>query len=450
MVLGYTRLNLALLTYYYFEHMANNNKDASIGASPLLQEGTAAPKKGKANSTVHPDKLEQKRFTERRAEKDDGSPVRILIYFVIVVALGAGAALLIRTLISENDTEDGDDTEVVSEPVEDLSAYDINKTELADVQAENIPTLEDVASSSLVSVGSGSTEQNLSEIEYRNYVSFDRLTFKFDSEVPSTEITLNTAQDTMSATFPAQISVADDLQNGVTVLTLLDEIEYDATFNSFAITFSDAILYRVSVEEANLVIDFSTEEALTPQAEVEETEEPDTQEEEEEPAVEEEQTSNDSTPRPEGVTYENDFSQNTQFIVSEVTENTIGQDQYYFYDEGTYFEFSFGANGKVGDDYVPNSEARIETEDGTTYIYWTVENLSSEALAVYSRSQVTSEDLSQFITMSGANFVSIERLSFENGKAEYKIQLKNNADFSLVTQKSFDQSTQLLSILIKD
>lgn len=423
----------------------DSSKETTIGASPLLQQDAKPKGDIRANSTVHPDKLDQKRFTERRAEKTDGNAMRILIYFVIVVVLGAGAAFLIRTLISENETSDDSQDEVVSLPTNTISSYDINKTELSDALATNAPVLEDLDTSTLVSIGTGSVAQKLTEVEYRNYTTFDRLTFKLETSVPATEITLNTSKDLMTIAFPSTISVADDLQNGVTVLTMLDSVEFDTTFNQFSLNFSEAVLYRARIDGTNLVVDFSTEDEIAPAVAEEEQPEdtPATQPEEELPAEDEDN-------KPAGTNYENDFSQNKQYVTSSVTDNTISQNNYYFYDEGSYFEFSFGAKNKVGDDYVTNSSVELKTENGKNYLYWTVENLSGEALAAYSKSEVTATDLSAYISTTSINFVKIERLSFENGTAKYKIELKNKADFSLVTQKSYDNSTQLISILIKD
>ncbi|GIW58824.1 MAG: hypothetical protein KatS3mg086_109 [Candidatus Dojkabacteria bacterium] len=426
-------------------------KNSEIGASPLLQNG--ANSVDSIKSTVHPEKLDQVRFSERKQNESDGNSVRILVYFLVVVVLGAGAAFGIQRLISENETTSVQNEANDKEQV--VSAYDINTAELLNSTTIDVPNEDDLTDASLTTVGIQSENGAVNEVEYRNYETFNRVTFRIDAtQTPRTEVTLDTTKRLLTIKFPQGVTVSDGLKQGASVGTTLSNIAYDNVDNSFQLQTTDAIFYRVKVSGVDLIIDFATESELNikSQISVEEPVDNNVQETEDSDSLDDE---NDVVDQNEdelsfsGNNFTNEFSQDKQYIVNtELQENKIYLNTYYFYDEGSFFEFSIGQYGLTGEENTPNSYAELVTENGQNYILWTVENLQASPDAKLTR--VTAEDIAQTINMAGANFQYFELESYENGKATFKVLLKNKADFKLLAQESYEGKTQLISLQIRD
>jgi hypothetical protein len=411
---------------------------------------------------VHPDKLDQVRFSELKQSEKKNNVVRILIYFFIVVALGAGAAFGIQKLISENDKENV----VEDTPEVFVSAFDINKTELLDTTTIDVPSQEDLTEAELTTVGTSTEEETVvDEIEYRNYETFNRLTFRIiGSAVPKTDITLSKNEKQLTVTFPESVSVNDLLKDEVNVGTTLTSISFDEAKNSFIFYMADDILYRVKVSDSDLIIDFSTEKEISKEGnDITENGADDVDLENEEESIVEDDEENADVAEVEdnsegdlveddrnGVDlYTNDFSQNEQHIINNsLAENKIYLNTYYFYDEGSYFEFSLGQYGLTGEENTVNSSVKLETEDGQNYILWTIENLQASPDPKLNR--ITADDIAQTINMAGANFLSIELDKYEDGVATFKVFIKNIADFRLVAQETYDGKTQVVSLQIKD
>ncbi|BCX14253.1 MAG: hypothetical protein KatS3mg085_785 [Candidatus Dojkabacteria bacterium] len=427
-------------------------KNNEIGASPLLQNGSNSVDGIK--STVHPEKLDQVRFSERKQNENDGNSVRILVYFLVVVVLGAGAAFGIQRLISENETNNIDNE--TSDTKQEVSAYDINTAELLNSTAVDVPSKEDLTDASLTTVGIQSNSGAVNEVEYRNYETFNRVILRIDAtQTPKTEVTLDTTKRLLTIKLPQGVTVAEGLKQGASVGTTLSNIFFDDVENSFQLQMIDEIFYRVKVSGVDLIIDFATESELnieSPQNSMDEPVDSNVEEDEDSDSFDDE--SNMLDPNEDDLSFDennftNEFSQKKQYIVNtELQENKIYLNTYYFYDEGSFFEFSIGQYGLTGEENTPNSYAELVTENGQNYILWTVENLQASPDAKLTR--VTAEDIAQTINMAGANFQYFELESYENGKATFKVMLKNKADFKLLAQESYEGKTQLISLQIRD
>jgi len=81
-----------------------------------------------------------------------------------------------------------------------------------------------------------------------------------------------------------------------------------------------------------------------------------------------------------------------------------------------------------------------------------IENLASDLFRLNNITSLTASDIQ---TKTGVNtqFFNLERIdlvSFENGKAKYKFTLKTKKEFRLVAQRTFDNTTQVLTLEVKN
>lgn len=427
--------------------MAKTSKD-QMEESPLMSKSTP-------QSTISPEKMEKSRFTEMKdLEEDKANPMRIVIYAIIVIVIGVGLAFLVRTLINNNnqgstDTEETTDTE---EDVEETSAFEISLSPKNDTAASNLAANEDYTDSEIATLGDSTidmTAVGLDTISYDRYETFARTIFVFSGnsgKLPKTNVTYSATEDELRVEFEGLTSINGELLVTEEISDIVDSISYDTQASEFVIVFSEDSKYRVFNSGGNLAIDVKTLEEINKPEEVV----PPTTDDEEEETSTTPPTSNGT--KPAAPHYTNSFSQSQQYVSSSVTANNIGFNNFWIWDEGTFFEFSLGMTSAVGEQYIPNATAYYEEEDGTTYLMLEVENLSNAPF-----SQTMSRTLQDLVSASGAsinpdtvNFVKVDLESFSGGKATYKIEVKNKANFQLLSQTTYDNTSQILSIQIKD
>jgi len=423
-------------------------KPKKIEESPLLSGSSdSRGEGGKMASTVHPERFDMTRFSERRDEEE--SSFRIILYVIVVVAIGVGLALLVRYLISNNTESTEDTPEDTTEEVEE-SAFDINTLTQADSLAEDAPTEADFTTAEETIIGSEeavASGLNLSAIAFDRYTTFARLEFTLDgvteaTEVPITTINYDASAQEIEVILDADITVDTTLTTTETIAEVVETVSYDGITNTFSIFLSDETPYVATTTATGFRIDLQAEDESADEDTTEET--PETSEDE----TSETETEEPDPNRPTGVSYDNDFGSDKQFITSEVTGNTIAQNTFFYEDAGEYFEFAWGSTNKVGDDYVPNATAEYVTEGGTSYIEVTLDNLSEEAFQNYN---ITGTNLDNTnLDLSATPFVRVDRVSFEGGTATYRIQVSRQTTFRLFSEPTVDGTTQVIGIQIRD
>lgn len=413
----------------------------NLESSPLL-----ASRVGANASTVNPERLDQARFTEiQESSTNESNTLRIIIYIAIVIAVGVGAAIVVRNMSTTTTPETNTDT-VDETPVVEEQTFEVATTVKANSAATDAPEDSDFVTSLTSKIGDSATLLSTATLEsvfIEKYQSFDRVELTF-STVKLPSITLNFAQSKKSLSIPLTdiMEVAEDIKTTAVVNNVIAGYTFNSTVPEIVLSFDEASEYRIVVKGNVLTIDLKKESvsleapATTPDPVVEE------------PMEEEEEVADGS--KPAAPFYVNEFSKTKQYISSEVATNTIAYNNYFVYDANTFFEFSIGAEGLGGDANIPNATAEYVSEGGKDYIQIEVSNLSNTPFQV-SRGKTAAQIQSETgLDVSGANFVGISLVSFADGMATYRIEVKNKADFNLSIEEWTDGVTDILSIQIKD
>lgn len=424
---------------------------------PPMEESPLVSKPSVNNSTIHPEKMEQSRFSElRNLDDEKTNPLRIVVYAVIVIAIGVGAVFLVRNIVSNNQTVDEQQDQTADQnTVEDTSAFSISLTPKSDTTASNLASNEDYVDSSAVTLGDSNldmTQVELASIRYERYTTFARTTFDFEgnnSTLPKTNISFDSVRRELTVSFEGLATIADELKSQKQINDIVRSIRYSEDENHFVIIFGDDSKYRVFQSSGNLSIDVKT---------LDELENPDPQE----PVA---QNDEDTTPPPSTTTppsssgnkpaapyYENSYSQNRQYISSNVNSNSIAFNNYWIWDEGSFFEFSLGINNSSGDNLIPNATSYYEEEDDKIYLVLEIENLSNAPFSVTKTRTIEQliQDSGASISPAGVNFKMVELVSFTNGKATYKLEVKTKTNYSLLTQVVELSNSQIVSLRIRD
>lgn len=430
--------------------MPKDTNDDQLGQSPLIS-------KPASQSTINPDKMEKSRFTEIKAPVEEKSnPMRIVIYAVIVIIVGVGLAFLVRTLINNNNDGGSDNNTTqppVSSPVEenDENAYEISLVAKSDSTATNLTSNDQYSNSEVTTLGNSTlnmTSVELNTISYDKYQSFARTTFEFtgnNGTLPKSIVAYSSTDNEIRVEFPGLTEINQALLTTEDINDLVTSISYDTSTSEFVLELKEASKYRAFNLGGNLAIDIKTVKALNSSTDESTT-----------PPSNGGNTGTTTPPssgtKPAAPHYTNEFSENQQYISSAVTTNTIGFNNFWIWDQGSFFEFSLGEINAVGDQYIPNATAYYDEENGQEYLMLEISNLSNAPF-----SQTKSRTLENLIETSGAsinpanvNFVKVDLVSFTNGTATYKIEVKQKADFKLVSQANYDGTSQLLSVQIED
>ncbi|MEO6729021.1 MAG: hypothetical protein ABIM99_03800 [Candidatus Dojkabacteria bacterium] len=427
---------------------------SALEESPLLNRPSAQPNGAPRQSTINLNKFDQARFTEIVDDGARTSPIKIIVYIVIVIVIGVGAALLVRSLITNNQAPTGNST--TPTPATSPSNVSVSTTAKADSTASTPGANADYSDSELTKVGDSSLNgatSSIDKFDFTRYTTFGRVTFTLSGngqKLPATNLTYSAAEKSLTVNIPGLKSVDADLQKQIDVNSIVKTVVYDSATKNFKITFVEDTKYRVVPNTSNLVIDFKT---------VKELAKPDTTTPTPTPAPTPTPTTTPTpTPvdgsKPAAPHYDNEMSQNKQYVVSSVTGNTITNNVYYFDDLNSSFEFSWGQKDAVGDSYVPNTTAYYDTSApaGKVYLMVEISNLTGEFMSANGVTEITSAGIQSKTgaDTSGANLTKITLVSFDGGVAKYRFELKNKADFKVWTQKTVDNATQVISVRIND
>lgn len=424
---------------------------------PPMEESPLVSKPSANNSTIHPEKMEQSRFSDlRNLDDEKTNPLRIVIYAVIVIAIGVGAVFLVRSIVSNNQSTDDQQQDQPSDEniVEETSAFSISLTPKSDTTASNLASNDDYIDSSVVTLGDSNldmTQVELAGIRYERYTTFARTTFDFEgnsSTLPKTNINFDSVRRELTVSFEGLATIAEELKSQKQINDIVRSIRYNADENQFVIIFGDDSKYRVFQASGNLSIDVKT---------LDELEKPDPQE----PVAQDDE---DTTPpptttppsssgnKPAAPYYENSYSQNRQYISSNVKTNSIAFNNYWVWDQGTFFEFSLGINNSSGDNLIPNATSYYEEEDDKIYLVLEIENLTNAPFSISKTRTIEQliQDSGASISPAGVNFKMVELVSFTNGKATYRLEVKTKSNYSLLTQVVEASNSQIVSLRIQD
>lgn len=448
--------------------MAPKRKEPSIGSSPMIGNGRSRSNKvdftpddpmTSMHSTINAEKFDDARFSEIRQMEKETSPLRIILFVVVVILIGGGGVLFFRNLISNDQTTNNTNTstEADNDAIQETqSSYVIDTSPIRDSQAVNAPKNSEYDESALITVGqSTDTQADLSRILYSRFQTFGRLTFDFtteDKKLPKTTINFESTANRMIVSFAGVSTVNEGLKMDQVVNDIVKEIRYNEADNSFIILFEEKTRYVPVNDGDNLILNFKTVDELTNPT-VEET--PSEQEDEEPEEVEtEEPTTPADTNKPAAMHVDNEYSQNKQYVSSNVSTNKIAHDVYYFDNYVNSYQFSWAQKNAIGDEFVPNAVAYYDTSAPTGKVHLMVEisNLTQE---IFQRNGVEELSISDIesktgVSTSGSNLEKIELLSFENGTAKYRFVLNKKSDFKLWVDKTIDNTTGTISVTIKN
>lgn len=424
----------------------------SLGETPLSTKKVA--KMPKMASTIDPTKLDQNRFSQIQRMESGDSSIKIILFAISIIVVGVLLVLFIKNASTGNQvttTSAPESNPVVSNT---NNYYVISTTKKADATAVKATEDDQYTDSATLSGGDSTLELSnisLSKIIYTSYTSFDRIVFDLTSisgKLPKFMVEYDSLKNMLIVSLPNLTNIESELKKDVTIGGLVKEIRFDSVNSRHLIYLSENFKYNVFIDGTDLIIDVkanSTE--VTPTPEVTAT-----------PVV----TPTPSpvatdTNKPEAPFYDNEFSQNTQYISSNVTGNTINTSTFTIEDTGTYFEIALLAKGFTGEQYNPNVKAYLTTKSSVNYLVIEVENIQTTFMnnagsPYYQNISATKIQENIGVNMSAANFVNMAFVSLSNGKAKYEIELKKKADYKIKVD-SIDvlgQNSQGLIIQIKD
>lgn len=424
----------------------------SLGETPLSAKKVA--KMPKMASTIDPTKLDQNRFSQIQRMESGESSIKIILFAISIIVVGVFLVLFIKNSSTVNKTTETPAPESNPVAVNTNNYYVISTTKKADSTATRATEEDQYTDSATLAGGDSSLDLSnisLSKIIYTAYTSFDRIVFDLTSisgKLPKFLVEYDSLKDTLIVSLPNLTNIESELKKDVTVGGLVKEIRFDTVNSRHLIYLSESFKYNVFVDGTDLIIDVkanSTE--VTPTPEVTAT-----------PVV----TPTPSpvatdTNKPEAPFYDNEFSQNTQYISSNVTGNTINTSTFTIEDTGTYFEIALLAKGFTGEQYNPNVKAYLTTKSSVNYLVIEVENtqttfMNNAGSPYYQNISATKIQENIGVNMAAANFVNMAFVSLNNGKATYEIELKKKSDYKIKVDKVdvLGQNSQGLIIQIKD
>jgi len=437
--------------------MAPRKKEMPTGDS-MIEESPLLASRPVRSSTVDPAKLDRTRFTEIRDMENEGNSLRIIIFIAVIIVIGVAAALVVRnSVMNSNSTSNDTDTTANTTTETKPSAYVVSVAPLSDSSAVNVVKNADYVDSAIVTLGDSTAtaeQTSLDKISYLRYATFARLTFDLntsDKKLPKTTVNFDSVGNKLTVAFETLGSVADSLKEDKTIGDIVSEVRYVSTNNSYVVMFKDGVKYSVKKDGDNLVFDFKTNTELAKPETTTTTTTPTTTTTTTPTTTT--TTTTSTADKPKAPHFDNEFSQNKQYVVSSVTDNKLAHNVYYFDNYGSSYEFSWAQTGVIGDTNVPNAVAYYDTATaGKTYLIVEVSNLTQEVMTANNKTSLTLDDIAAKTgaTTAGSTLVKIELLSFENGTAKYKLELSKKTDYKLWVDKTPDNATGTVSVTIKN
>ena len=433
-------------------NIRNVKKSSRIEDSPLLSKSNN--RNEPVHSTVHADRFDMSRFSERK-DNDDENSFKIIIYVVVVIIIGVGLALLVRALILNNSEstqkEDNTEQDIKEDQPEVIKSPAISINTTMRLDPSDAPANDDLIDALSLSIGNSNANvenASISNLDYSRYNSFVRINFGIEGiskqeELPKIAINYNSDESSLDIVFPSEININQELKEKIEIDDVVSDITYSSNTNTFTISVSSEFKYLVVPTTAGMLVDIKTIQQIERKEDANDEETPLSETEED---LEKEQDPTTSSPSLRGnVNLDNEFSANRQSVSGGVTNNTIILSETYFEDQGEYFELAWGQPRVVGEEFTPTTSAELISGSNTPILKLTINNLE--------RFEFESSGISQDnspINLAGTNFVRADLISFENGTAVVEIQLKNEAEFKLISTTTVSGLTQVLAIQIKD
>lgn len=453
-------------------NLRKNNEEEGIQGSPLLNRADAsANDEGTPRSTVHAEKFDMSRFSERK-ENEEESSLRIIIYVVVVIIIGVGLALLVRNLISQDagtddptttqETENDTNTEVQTD-----TNLSISTTTKAD--PDDAPLNEDLMDAPSLAVGNSTASVEnviLSAFKYDRYTTFARINMAIDgvesqADLPRIAVNYDSTRNSLSVVFPTEMAVDENLTDTIQINDLVSNVTYNVSTNTFTINVASEFKYEILPTTDGLTIDIKTIAQIEGIEET--TDETDTTDESTDneqlpgetdtdttdPEVTEPETTEPEKPvtttPPSGQRLENDFSTSKQYVSGGTSAKNLEIREIYFEDAGSYYEVAFGNPRVAGAENTPYTSAELVKENGVNYVKVTIEGLDAFTIGkeIYNENNIP-------VTTIASNLAGITVESFENGRAILMFELKKEGEFRLVSIPTVSGLTQVVALQIKD
>lgn len=419
-----------------------------------------------------PDDSGPVRFTVRRDEDGgrEGSVWKILVFVAVVIIIGVGGVFFVENFIinapaSDTGTDNDANTQQDQTPQqEQFENANIISAIQPDSSADSV-TANDLFTDEQSSIGSDSNNiENavVSQLDHTVFQTFTRsvLTISgLDDGLPQIDISYAAPSKQVRVTIEGVTSEQSLLQQMAIINGNVQSITGSQVDKGILFVFDLAVdsKYAVSVADGNkIVLDIKTAAQLEVPAEAEEpepTEDPepvdntDTTPDEEEPTdvTDPEDTITDTTPgvMPEAPFYENEYSQDKQYVVSDVTGNGLFSETYYYRDDNTSFLFSWAITG-VGEDFIPNASAELVDENGKYFIIVEINNLGYSLLHASGKEFATIN-----LSLDGTPLRAVRATEYGDGTAVFKVRIDEPTDYKLYSTLDFEGS-QLLTLEIKD
>lgn len=395
------------------------------------------------------------RFSIRRDMEKEGSPlVRIIGFGVVIVAVGVGLLFLVQSVISNQSQNQGAATSS-SATSSSLSAIDMPSVAKADDSVSDA-TPNSLFTTSPLSLGTSlptGTSVTLASVEHNAYNSFTRTLMTLDgvtNSLPATTISYNAdAKQILISLSKVNVTDARLLEPASTTIGNVREIavSQDGDTTRIVFTLAESSKYYASVHNGSVLTldvksDSQLNQSVSSASSVTTTSATSTVSSTSAATTSVSSTSSSAGGVPTAPHYDNTASQDKQYVVSAVNDNSVLSETYYYVDYGDSFQFSWAMRG-TGDASIPNATAELIQDNGKSYVEVVMSNLGFDLLGSQNRNPTIN------VTLAGSNVVQILQKGYSGGKATYWVELKHAGNFRLHSTQTYN-NRQLLSIQIMD
>lgn len=416
-----------------------------------------------SHSSLHPEKLNMLRFSERKKTLDDEhiSVWRLLLYVTIVVVIGIGLTLLVQAYFRNQNNQPSNTPAPVSNPVSNPTtsgAVTINEVVVADNTA--VPAIGTNFIQADQTVGTKPTlvADGLTKLNYSRYTSVERLTWNFTTAAPQAQAVIKYAANdkTLYIEFPNLKTTVADLATGKEVLKTVNSTVLVKTVQNttvvddrlrFSIYLGEAVSYSTQYANNNqLILDIKVATTATTPTPPPTSTTP--------PASTGEQTLAAllaDPARPAEPFYDNTYSKQPQYVSSPYRGSDLRIWNYTYRDYGDRYEFKFRIkhqNGKTRGIERTNIKSYLNNDAANPKLIVEIYNIRWEILSNYLKSEC----------FDGVGFGNVKKIcgkfNADKNMVVYEIHLNKLSDYEIdaVDNTEFDPSREgeVIWIKIKD
>lgn len=434
-----------------------------------LVSGASSSSKTPQHSDLHPEKLTFERFSDRQRSLDDDSLTigRLILYVVIVVAIGVGLTLAVQSYIqSQNSAEEVAESQETSssssELEENVTAIDSDNSIQKDFDA--LPTILDDDQFLVDSSKDGIAISELTEawdlFTFRRYETVERIGLEMTEDVSQPEYTIEyeDGSDTLYIEIANLGTPHDELSFGSEILKLdtdtntvlsVQNVSTDPSNVRLAIYLSESVRYSAQFYNGDLYVDLRQADLVVSESPGGEVVDEDDQDD----VVNDDSQDGDivSTDEwPDAPFYDNDYSKETQYISSEYEGNALRVWNYTYRDWGDRYEFKFRIKDDGSDvsPMKPNVKAYLNDNSSDPKLIVEIYNINWEILDKYEKAEC----------FDGVGYGNVKNIcgkfDEENNMVTYEISLQNLADFEVDsvdnTQYDPERPGEVIWVKIKD